>query len=208
MSSTGNRLKEIRKDNKLTQAQFGQKIGLKDSAVSMLEKNDRRLTESVIKNIITQFCVNELWLKEGEGEKYNKELLRKKEILEYISLSTPFINMNIDYIIEKIKLLKASEQEDLVSVLDKLCMVFTWEPDTDINKYITLLKNELVKYLKIYLPDIDVEKAIEESITGVTLTDEEGKILILYRSLNSEDRGEVLSFLNFKNSIRMSGKKK
>lgn len=209
MNSIGGRIKEVRKDNRLTQEQFGQKIGLKDSAVSMLERNDRSLTESVAKNIMTQFCVNELWLKKGEGDKYNQELIRKKEFLESISSGVAFTNKNIDRFIEKIKLLEAAEQEELLDIMDKLWMIFYKEPETDVYKYIDLMKNGLVKYLKEYMSGIDANKSITETaINDNTLLDDEKELLILYRSLNNKDKEEVMSFIEFKNSNREAFKKK
>jgi transcriptional regulator with XRE-family HTH domain len=209
MNSIGSRIKEVRKDNKLTQEQFGQKIGLKDSAVSMLERNDRSLTESVAKNIMTQFNVNELWLKRGEGDKYNQELIRQKEFLESISSGVAFTNRNIDRFIEKIKLLEAAEQEELLDIMDKLWMIFYKEPETNAYKYINIMKNELVKYLKEYMPDIEANELMAETaITDNTLKDDEKELLILYRNLSNKDKEEVMSFIEFKNSNKEALKKK
>ncbi len=157
MSDVGSRIKEIRKDHALTQEKFGERIGLKDSAVSMLEKNDRRLTESVIKNIISQFCVNEMWLKDGAGEKYNEGLLKKKTIL-----SEPLSSQQIS-IIEKIQTLSPAQQEELLNNLDRM------------NISINVSTNSLKE-----------------------LPQDENELLKCYRKLNSKDKDEILSFINFK----------
>ncbi|MDF2987479.1 MAG: transcriptional regulator, family [Eubacterium sp.] len=112
MADVGSRIKEVRKDNKLTQEQFGEKIGLKDSAVSMLEKNDRRLTECVIKNIVSQFCVNEIWLKFGVGEKYNEDLIRKRSLL-----NVPLFGNQL-LILEKTLALSPSNQDIILRIAD------------------------------------------------------------------------------------------
>lgn len=112
MDHIGIRIKEVRKDNQLTQEQFGQKIGLKDSAVSMLEKNERRLTDSVIKNIISQFCVNESWLRNGLGEKYNEDLLKTKTLL-----NEPFTGRQL-LLLQKIQGLEPSQQDEILKILE------------------------------------------------------------------------------------------
>lgn len=114
MSTTGSRIREIRKEHKLTQEQFGEMIGIKDSAVSMLEKNERRLTESVVKNIVSQFCINSVWLKDGIGEKYDTDMLNKKTIL-----SEPLDSSFFDILI-KIQALEPSRQEEVLSFLECL----------------------------------------------------------------------------------------
>lgn len=167
MSDIGSRIKEIRKDHALTQEKFGQIIGLKDSAVSMLEKNDRRLTESVIKNIISQFCVNEIWLKDGFGEKYNEALLKKKTIL-----GEPLGSQQIR-ILEKIQTLSPAQQEEFLNNLDRMNI----SGDT--------FSNSLAE-----------------------LSQDEDELLTCYRKLNTKDKDEILSFINFKIFNSESIKKK
>lgn len=125
MNTIGSRIKEIRKDNKLTQEQFGKKIGLKDSAISMLERNERSLTEAVIKNILTEFCVTEGWIKEGIGEKYSQELLKKKTFFENkpTSLSAALINKQLT-LFNKVQSLGDAQQEEFLNVLDNLYSSF------------------------------------------------------------------------------------
>ncbi len=121
MTDVGSRIKEVRKDKKLTQELFGERIGLKDSAVSMLEKNDRRLTECVIKNIVSEFCVNETWLKYGVGEKYNEDLVRKRSLL-----NEPLFDNQL-LILEKIQTLSPSNQDYLLILADQMS---TSDPDS------------------------------------------------------------------------------
>ena len=135
MDNVGYRIKEIRKDYKLTQKSFGQQIGINDSAVSMVEKNERSISESVIKNIITRFCVNEAWLRDGVGEKYNKELQKQKEFMEnelgfmtdtLMDKQRAFFNRLKDYD-EDDRLEMISALEEIYSLLDA--------PDLDEDTY-------------------------------------------------------------------------
>lgn len=62
----GERIKSLRKELKLTQAEFGEKIGLKPTAVLMYEKNQRGVSDQSIQLICQAFNVREAWLRDGE----------------------------------------------------------------------------------------------------------------------------------------------
>ena len=64
------RLYELRKSLKLTQREMGETLGLKDSAISKIEKGDNILTEQNMKALCRAFNVNYDWLKYGEGEMF------------------------------------------------------------------------------------------------------------------------------------------
>ena len=60
------RLKFLRKETlKLTQAKFGEKIGLKSTAIGQMESKDRNVTDRTILLICNKFNVNEDWLRNG-----------------------------------------------------------------------------------------------------------------------------------------------
>lgn len=62
------RLKEIRKLNRLTQEEFAKEIGITQSTVTAYECGNRVPSDSVILNICRNFNINETWLRTGEGE--------------------------------------------------------------------------------------------------------------------------------------------
>lgn len=66
--TTGERVRNIRKEVGLTLDEFGARIGLKNAAVSLIENNRRALTDTVAKAIAREFNVSEEWLKTGKGE--------------------------------------------------------------------------------------------------------------------------------------------
>ena len=61
------RLKRIRTENKLTQEEFGRKIGIGKTSISKLESGENNPSEQTIKLICSEFNVNEHWLRTGEG---------------------------------------------------------------------------------------------------------------------------------------------
>lgn len=74
-----NRIKQIRKENKLTQVEFGEKIGTKGNTITNYETGLRTPTDAVIRSICREFNVDETWLRTGEGN-MNIELTRNQEI--------------------------------------------------------------------------------------------------------------------------------
>ena len=63
------RIKALRKDNKLTQAEFGERIGLKQSAASKLEQDGATVIDQNIRLICDTFHVRERWMRTGKGER-------------------------------------------------------------------------------------------------------------------------------------------
>lgn len=66
--TTGERVRNIRKELGFTLDEFGARIGLKNAAVSLIENNRRTLTDTVAKAISREFNISEEWLKTGKGE--------------------------------------------------------------------------------------------------------------------------------------------
>ena len=64
------RIKELRKSLKLNQAEFGDAIGLKTSAISKMEQTGSTVTEQNITLICQKFRVSREWLVDGEGEMF------------------------------------------------------------------------------------------------------------------------------------------
>lgn len=64
------RIKEVRKSLGLTLDKFGERIGLKKSAVSLIENGKNSVTDANIKAICREFGVDYMWLTTGEGEMF------------------------------------------------------------------------------------------------------------------------------------------
>lgn len=62
------RIKYLRKTLNLTQAEFANKIGLKQASIGLYENNNRNILDRTIRDICREFNVNEKWLREGIGD--------------------------------------------------------------------------------------------------------------------------------------------
>ena len=67
------RLKELRKFLKLTQGEFGKKIGMSDVAISYMESGRTALSKQNIRLICLTFGVNESWFETGDGDMIDDE---------------------------------------------------------------------------------------------------------------------------------------
>lgn len=61
------RIKSIRISNGLSQEDFGNRIGIKRSSVSLLESGKNSPADRTVKLICQEFGINEHWLRTGEG---------------------------------------------------------------------------------------------------------------------------------------------
>lgn len=64
------RIKEVRKSLGLTLEKFGERIGLKKSAVSLIENEKNSVTVANVKAICREFGVDYIWLTTGDGEMF------------------------------------------------------------------------------------------------------------------------------------------
>lgn len=61
----------IRKKLELSQEEFGERIGVTKSTISLLERKLRNPSERVIRDICREFNINEKWLRNGVGGEDN-----------------------------------------------------------------------------------------------------------------------------------------
>lgn len=64
------RLYAIRKDKKLSQEEFGNRIGISRSAICNYESGIRPVSNQVILAVCREFNVDELWMRNGVGNPY------------------------------------------------------------------------------------------------------------------------------------------
>lgn len=64
------RIKTVRESLKLTQEEFGKKIGSARNTIANYENGNRKPSNSVILSICREFNVSEDWLRHGTGEMF------------------------------------------------------------------------------------------------------------------------------------------
>lgn len=74
----GERIKFLRKANKMTQQEFAEKLNISRSNIASIEIGRINVTDRVLLDICDKFDVNENWLRTGAGDmsqsiKYNTE---------------------------------------------------------------------------------------------------------------------------------------
>lgn len=70
MVSLGERIKSIRINNKLTQSEFGDLLGVGQSHIANIEKDQKTPSDIFIKVLSLQFGIREEWLCSGEEPMY------------------------------------------------------------------------------------------------------------------------------------------
>lgn len=78
------RIKSVRQKKKLSQEQFGNKLGITKSSVSLLESGKNSPSEQTIRLICSEFNVNEDWLRTGAGGDEN--MFIPDDAMKYLSI--------------------------------------------------------------------------------------------------------------------------
>lgn len=109
------RIKELRILLKLSQEEFGKRIGIMKSTVSGYESGRRTPTEAVIKSICREFNVSIAWLKEGIGDIFTN---LPETMLDEIA-ETYHLNNKMKNLIKTLLELDENEQTVLINLLEK-----------------------------------------------------------------------------------------
>lgn len=113
------RIKTLRLDLSLTQSEFGEKLGISQNYVWMIEKGDRVPSDRTVADICRVFGVNEDWLRTGQGEKYLR-LSRKETVAAYVGKIlggkvTPLEETLIEFMAET----SPQEWEELARIINR-----------------------------------------------------------------------------------------
>lgn len=86
--SKGIRLKSIRKALALNQTDFGARINLSQTTIGQYEKGTRPLTERVISQLVSEFHINEEYLRHGTGDMFiDQKPKLVRQLAEELALS-------------------------------------------------------------------------------------------------------------------------
>lgn len=151
----GERVKFVRKNNELNQADFAKRLGISQTHVSKIEKNVENPSETLLKLISIEFGISEEWLKTGTGEMVIDECLP-------LILDKSFLNVKVKELKENIEYLLSSDSNFEYGVyaysLNLFTMLFrTFEKRLSKEKYLdyiqqieTIIGNFLFLCLNMY----------------------------------------------------------
>lgn len=101
----GERIKKVRKELDLTQQGLGERIGIKQNSVALIESGKRNISDQAILSICREFGVNEEWLRTGEGE-----MMKAAPTNELDALAVKYNLQHKDYVLIE-KLLKMPQSQ-------------------------------------------------------------------------------------------------
>lgn len=104
------RIKQLRKELRLTQDEFGSRIGITGSAISKLESGASGITEQLLKSICKEFNVDYIWLTTGDGEMFITQSFDDMEVIDRIT--DTFMNDESEFAKSVFKMFSNYTQED------------------------------------------------------------------------------------------------
>lgn len=115
-----NRIRELRKELGLTQAEFGERLGIKANTVGNYETGLRVPSDAIIFSICREFDVNEEWLRTGSGDMFIVKT-RSQEIVDFMSelMNDPDDSFKRRFI-ESVAQLSEDEWKVIEQIIDRL----------------------------------------------------------------------------------------
>jgi transcriptional regulator with XRE-family HTH domain len=99
------RIKEIRENEKLTQEEFGKRIGSARNTIANYETGNRKPSNAVITSICREFNINEDWLRNGTGE------MRKEVDVSFSEMLSDLEDSDDDFIKSLIKVYMGLDED-------------------------------------------------------------------------------------------------
>ena len=142
------RIKDLRKELNLKQSDFANKIGIKQAAISAIEKGIRNVTDRIINDICREFNVNEEWLRNGTGEMFAPTFNDK---LDQLATEYNFSKLEYTFFSSYLKLDEKKREavtEFLESIVKQGSEIFNDEitATTDTTSFEDFKKSELEAY--------------------------------------------------------------
>lgn len=119
------RIKKLRLELELTQTEFGERIGMKQNSITLIENGHRNISDYNIRRICHEFKVNEEWLRTGSGE-----MFKPKPTDELDQLAYKYRLSNADYVmIEKFLALKPEVRQGIFDYIHEVAAALNDESD-------------------------------------------------------------------------------
>lgn len=126
-----NRIREVREHFKLTQTEFGERLGVSRDVIGNIEYNrlkNPKQKEPIIKLICSTFGVNEIWLRSGEGEMF-QAMTEDEELAAYLG---DVMNDEPESFRRRLTMEMKNWTPEVWQMLEEICKrLSTEKPDTE-----------------------------------------------------------------------------
>ncbi len=114
------RIREIRKNVKMTQKEFSEKLGVSENFIFLMERGDRVPSDRTKADICRVFGVSPVWLETGEGDPFPPKS-REDEIADVVTAALPRSSEeDRKLIIEKLSMLTDGEISMLAVIMERM----------------------------------------------------------------------------------------
>lgn len=126
-----NRIREVREHFKLTQTEFGERLGVSRDVIGNIEYNrlkNPKQKEPIIKLICSTFGVNEIWLRSGEGDMF-QAMTEDEELDAYLG---DVMHDEPESFLRRLTLEMKNWTPEIWQMLEEICKrMATEKPDTE-----------------------------------------------------------------------------
>lgn len=119
MSDFSERLKKVRKEKNYTQQKLADAIGVKQNTIATYEIGRNTPIDAVVTSICKELGCNEVWLRTGEGEPFQKET-RNEEIMRFAAQTIQGTDEFRKAFVSMLSKLDAEDWEKLAAIFQKM----------------------------------------------------------------------------------------
>ena len=98
-----NKIKAVREALKLSQREFGERLGVSRDVISNLEYGRVKEKELLLRHICQLYGVNERWMQTGEGEMFDNERAKNEKLYEALEIFKTLRPEFQEYALEQIR---------------------------------------------------------------------------------------------------------
>ena len=124
----GERIKAVRKHFKLTQAEFGERIGVKGNTIATYEIGRNAPVDAIFSLLCREYGVNEIWLRSGEGDMF-QAMNEDEELDAYLG---DVMNDEPESFLRRLTMEMKNWAPEVWHMLEEICKrLETEKPDTE-----------------------------------------------------------------------------
>lgn len=124
----GERIKAVRKHFKLTQAEFGERIGVKGNTIATYEIGRNAPVDAIFSLLCREYGVNEIWLRSGEGDMF-QAMNEDEELADYLG---DVMHDEPESFLRRLTLEMKNWTPEVWQMIEEICKrLATEKPDTE-----------------------------------------------------------------------------